>query len=125
MARVVVVGSNTRKRRVLQIAVTVFIIALTVFMLTPFVWMISSSFKREADVMAQPFQLVPSYTYLKNYVKVLELEGGHTYNFLRSYWNSIKVSVLATLVSVSSSCLAGYAFGKLRFRGSNILFLLY
>ena len=55
MARVVVVGSNTRKRRVLQIAVTVFIIALTVFMLTPFVWMISSSFKREADVMAQPF----------------------------------------------------------------------
>ena len=80
MARVVVVGSNTRKRRMLQIAVTVFIIALTVFMLTPFVWMISSSFKREEDVMAQPFQLVPSYTYLKNYVKVLELEGGHTYS---------------------------------------------
>lgn len=125
MARVIVVGSNTRRNRVLQIAVTVFIIALTIFMLTPFVWMISSSFKREADVMAQPFQLIPSYTYLKNYVKVLELEGGHTYHFLRSYGNSIKVAVLATLVSVSSSCLAGYAFGKLRFRGSNVLFLLY
>lgn len=125
MARVITVGGNTRSKRILQFVVTVFIIALAVFMLTPFVWMISSSFKREADVMAQPFQLVPSYAYLDNYLRVLDLKGSQTYHFLRSYWNSVKVAFLATMVSVTSSSLAGYAFAKLRFRGSTVLFLLY
>ena len=27
----------------------------------PFIWMISASFKREADVFAVPFRLIPDY----------------------------------------------------------------
>lgn len=125
MSKVITVGGNTREKRILRIVVTILIVALAFFMLTPFIWMISSSFKREADVMAQPFQLIPSYAYIENYLRVLDLKGSQTYHFLLAYWNSIKVATLATLVSVSSSCLAGYAFAKLRFRGSHILFLLY
>lgn len=125
MSKVITVGGNTREKRILRMVVTIFIVALAAFMLTPFIWMMSSSFKREADVMAQPFQLIPSYTYIENYLRVLDLKGSQTYHFLQSYWNSIKVATLATLVSVSSSCLAGYAFARLHFRGSHVLFLLY
>lgn len=119
------VGGNTPRKRVMRIVVTAFIICLAVFMLFPFIWMISSAFKKPADVMAMPFKLIPDYFYPDNFLKVLGLKGGMNYHFLLSYWNSIKVAVLSTVTAVVSSCLAGYAFAKLRFRGSNILFIIY
>ena len=128
MAKTTTVGSNKPKNIATRVFVTIFIVALTIFMLIPFVWMVSSSFKLERDVMATPFKLFPNYWYTDNYSRVLNLgyfKSYTNYHFMLSYWNSIKVAVSATLVAVVSSTLAGYAFGKMRFRGQNVLFMLY
>lgn len=125
MARVSAVGSNTPASRVTKILVTVFIVLLAAFMLTPFLWMVSASFKKEMDVFANDVGFIPKYFFIDNYKIVLGLKGSTKYKFILAYWNSIKVAVLSTVVSVVSSCLAGYAFAKLRFRGSHVLFLLY
>lgn len=101
------------------------IIFLSIFMLTPYVWMVSASLKREMDVFSNDVGFFPSYLYLDNYKTVLGLKGGTNYRFALSYWNSIKVAICATTMAVVSSCMAGYAFAKLKFRGSNFLFLLY
>ena len=42
-----------------------------------------------------------------------------------AYFNSIKIAVINLTGSVITSTLAGYAFAKIKFRGSNVLFLLY
>ncbi len=125
MAKINSVGSNTPRNRIIRFVVTVFIVALTIFMVSPFVWMVSAAFKKEADVMTTQLQLIPGYFYPENFLKVLGINSASDYHFIRSYWNSIKVGVLATMVSVGSSVLAGYAFAKLKFKGSGALFILY
>lgn len=46
-------------------------------------------------------------------------------HFAQYMANSVKVSALVVVVSVSFSVLAGYAFGTMTFRGSGVLFYLF
>lgn len=112
---------------IFRIFITVLIILLAVLMCIPFLWMISASFKKQADVMTTPIQWIPNYLYIGNYLKVLSIGTGSStdYHFLLAYWNTIVVSVSSTVVAVFSAGLAGYAFAKLKFKGSNVLFLVY
>lgn len=125
MASIKVVGSNTPKKRFFRILMVILIIGLCLLMLSPFIWMIGASLKKEADVMKQGIGLFPAYWYPENYLRVLGFAGKTNYHFLQGYWNSIKVATISAAVAGISSCLAGYAFAKLKFRGSNILFMLY
>jgi len=103
------------------------LVTFALFMILPFIWMVSASFKSEKDVMSVPIQWIPETFKLDNFKKVLNIDTKSTtnYHFMRAYWNSIKVSVTSTFCSVASASLAGYAFAKLNFRGSKILFLIY
>lgn len=114
-------------RRITKAVMTTVIIALTAMMVVPFVWMISASFKTEADVMKIPIEWIPKYFYLDNYLKVLSIGTGSStnYHFPLAYWNSIKVAVTSTAVALVSATMAGYAFAKLKFKGSNVLFIIY
>lgn len=114
-------------RKVLRIIMTCAIVMLTVIMVVPFVWMISASFKTQADVMKIPIEWIPKYFYIDNYKLVLSIgtNSSTNYHFPLAYWNSIKVAVISTVLSVISATMAGYAFAKLKFKGSNILFIVY
>ena len=114
-------------KRLLQFTMIIAIILLTMMMVIPFIWMLSASFKTEADVMKVPIDWIPNYLYLDNYKKVLGIGSlsSTNYHFLRAYWNSLKVATLSTTVSVASAALAGYAFAKLKFKGSNVIFIIY
>lgn len=112
----------------LKIMVVTFLILFTVYMLLPFIWMISASFKTERDVMSVPIKWIPETFNLDNFKRVLNLgkyKDTTNYHFIRAYGNSIKVSVISTICSVLSASLAGYAFAKLKFKGSKVLFIIY
>lgn len=112
----------------LKIMVVAFLILFTVYMLLPFIWMISASFKTERDVMSVPIKWIPETFNLDNFKRVLNLgkyKDTTNYHFIRAYGNSIKVSVISTICSVLSASLAGYAFAKLKFKGSKVLFIIY
>ena len=112
---------------ILRIIVVSFLIVFALFMILPFIWMLSASFKSEKEVLSVPIRWIPETFRLDNYKKVLNIDTKTTtnYHFLLAYWNSIKVSLISTFCSVGSAALAGYAFAKLNFRGSKILFLIY
>ena len=118
---------ESASRKIIRIIMTLLIIALTVMMIIPFVWMLSASFKTEADVMKIPIDWIPDYFYIDNYKKVLSIgtNSSTNYHFGLAYWNSIKVSVISTVVAVASATMAGYAFAKLKFKGSNVLLIIY
>ncbi|WP_093193526.1 carbohydrate ABC transporter permease [Salimicrobium halophilum] len=92
-----------------------------IIFLLPFLWMISASFKVEAEVLAYPIEWIPStWNAVENYKEVWF--GSNS--FLLYYWNSIKVSFLTTFVSVFFSSIAAYSFAKIHFKGRDVLFLI-
>lgn len=118
--------SRRAKELPLKVIMTVILTVIALMMVVPFIWMVSASFKYERDVMTIPIQWIPENPTWDNYKDVLHINTkGKDYHFLLAYWNSIKVTVSATLVSVLTAMMAGYAFAKLRFPGANLLFIIY
>ncbi|MEK8129813.1 carbohydrate ABC transporter permease [Paenibacillus filicis] len=89
--------------------------------LMPFFWMVSASFKLEAEVFNFPIQWIPEHwNAWPNYKEVWFGQ----YPFYIYYWNSIKLSVLTTLLSCTISSLAAYGFSKIQFPAGKWLFLI-
>jgi multiple sugar transport system permease protein len=90
-----------------------------VIALTPFVWMISSSFKTAADVIAFPPDLIPNPIITDNYPQSISiLPMG------QAYINSFKISGLDMIGGLLTCSMAAYAFARMRFPGRNVLFFV-
>ncbi|MCS7461957.1 carbohydrate ABC transporter permease [Paenibacillus doosanensis] len=101
--------------------VTIIMFAVSLLFLLPFFWMLSASFKVESDVFNFPIEWIPKHwNALANYKEV----WFGKYPFYLYYWNSIKITVVTTLVSVTVSALAAYGFSKVQFAASKWLFLI-
>jgi multiple sugar transport system permease protein len=104
-----------------KVLATAVLFVVGILFLLPFLWMLSASFKVESDVFKFPVEWIPRrWNAINNYREVWF--GDHPFSLY--YLNTIKVAVLTTLISCTVSSLAAYGFAKIRFRGSNALFLL-
>jgi len=101
-------------------AVYVLLLAVAVATVLPFAWMLSASLKNQATIFQHAMQLIPRDPLWSNYGDVWRKVPFGTF-----YGNTIKVSFLSTAGSLLSASLAAYAFAKLKFPGSDKLFLLY
>jgi multiple sugar transport system permease protein len=88
-------------------------------MILPFVWMLLSSVKPEAEVRQVPPTLLPETYTLENYEELFE-----RLNFPVYFFNSTLVAVVVTLGNLIFCSMLGYALAKLEFRGKRIIFLL-
>lgn len=111
---------TVNKYKVEKIILTIFIFAIALGFIFPFIWMISTSFKFEADVMEFPFHITPENINTSNYKTVWQTETFPVY-----YRNSIFVTVLTVFGDMCLTSMAAYSFARLRFRGKNIIFSLY
>lgn len=105
-----------------KIILTVLFWAIGITMLLPLFWMISTACKVEADVFNFPIEWIPTRWNLVNNMK--EVWGGK-YNFGMYYWNSIKVTIAATVLQVFVSTLGAYGFSKVNWKGRDQVFMLY
>ena len=87
--------------------------------LLPYVWMVSSSFKLNADIFSSTLQLIPARPILENYVTAVTREPT-----LRAIGNSIIMAGGETIAVVVTSVFTAYPFARLRFRGRDTVFLL-
>lgn len=106
------------KLQVSKVVATVFMFIVGIVFLLPFIWMLSASVKPENEVFAYPIQWIPQIWRWDNYATVWSS------GFPLYYWNSIKVTVLTTIISTLVSALAAYGFSKIEFRGRNVLFIV-
>lgn len=81
----------------------------------PFIYMLIMSFKD--TLSAYNFNLDGLTP--ENYVKIF-----HTAEFGRYFFNSAFVALAGVVLAVVVSCLAGYAFAKLKFPGNDLIFFL-
>jgi multiple sugar transport system permease protein len=91
---------------------------LAVACLVPFVWMVLTAFKPDNEVFNRSW--IPSRLAWENFSRAFTF-----FPFARFLINTIVVAVSSTGVHLVTSCLAAYAFARLRFRGREVLFLLY
>lgn len=84
-------------------------------MLTPFFMMLFLSFSGNSDFFSDGAK---TFT-LDNYRHVFS-----SLPIARYFFNSLLVSVITTIGQVLFSSMAGYAFARLRFKGSDVLFFL-
>ncbi len=107
--------------------ITAILAVISITMVVPFIWMLSASMKLPLDVMKLPIDWIPDYLYTKNYEVVWNIGDAapRDYHFALAYFNSIKLAVINMVGAVTTSALAGYAFAKIKFRGSSVAFMLY
>ncbi|WP_433164651.1 carbohydrate ABC transporter permease [Kribbella sp. CA-247076] len=85
-----------------------------VLMITPFVWMVLTAFKSNAEI-AQ-FGWLPEELRWRNFVEAMQ-----TAPFLRYFRNSLIIAVGETAFTLAVCTTAGYALAKLPLRGSKML----
>lgn len=85
----------------------------------PFVWMISTSLKSNGALLALPIEWIPKKPTLYSYTRLFQNEG-----ILPSMLNSIIVTAGAIVVGLICSSMAAFAFAKIKFRGSGIIFTI-
>ncbi len=96
------------------------IAAVTAAVLQPLLWMVSSSFKPEADIFRY-MGLIPRRVTLENYIRGWQ---GTLGSFALYFRNSFTIVILAIVGNLASCTLAAYAFARMRFRLSGLLFAL-
>jgi multiple sugar transport system permease protein len=114
-------SANQRDTVVFQkLLIYILLIGGALIMALPFLWMISASLKPNNDVFTFPIQWIPRVFYWQNYVEIWQ-----RIDFLIYYKNTIWLTLVVTFNSLFTSSLAAYAFAKIKFPESKILFLMY
>lgn len=106
-------SNSATLRRNLSIGIRLVIaVLLIIFSVFPVLWMISASFNPTGSLATQT--LIPPNAGLDNYRKLLTSQE---FPFWRWMWNSIKISSITSVLSLSITTVAAYAFSRFRFRG--------
>ena len=104
-------GSARRERRLEAVASYSLLVLAALYALFPIAWMLSTSFKSEAEALSLPVRWIPKQPTLSAYVEMWTLRPFGTY-----FYNSIMVSGVTALLSTALGALAGYGFSRFQFR---------
>lgn len=110
------------KKKTTKWILTAVMLLFGFIMITPFLWMLSSSFKILQDVYKVPMEWISKNMNLNNYIEVLFKQDPP---FSLYYFNSFKITIISVVGSLLTSALGGYAFAKLKFKGRDVIFLIY
>lgn len=115
------IESAQKKDKIRRVCKHIFLIFMSLIMIIPFVWMILTALKtKQESISVNPFYFFPqSGWHWENFATVWK-----SYNFVILYKNTLLMIFFRVLCAVLTATMAGYAFGRLKFRGKKILFAL-
>lgn len=102
-----------------KIILHLILILIGVITIIPFVWMLSASFMYDGHASVFPPRFIPDEFTFVQYERLFE-----RMSIARNFINSLVLSILVTLISLTLNSMAGFAFAKYRFRGKDKLFNL-
>ncbi len=111
---------ETRRVRsnILTIILIILLSAFAIFMILPFFWVFATSLRLPKDSFNLPPSFLPTAWHWQNYTYIFSAVP-----FAKFLINSIKVTVIITLVQLLFSAMAAYAFSRYRFKGSGVIFI--
>jgi ABC-type maltose transport system permease subunit len=102
----------TQSRRLGLILRWLLAVVLVIFSIFPMLWIVSAALDPVNNLATQ--KLIPDNAGFENF---RELIDNPIFPFFTWLWNSIKVSVVTTLLTLSLTTMAAYAFSRFRFKG--------
>ncbi|VEU82423.1 carbohydrate ABC transporter permease [Acholeplasma hippikon] len=111
--------AHFRKKLIKEVILHIFLILGSIAMLLPFMWMISTSFKTEAEIITSEMTFFPRHFFFGNYGRALE-----TIPIFSYMWNTVVIALLKIFGEVFVSALVAFGFARFRFKGKNILFMI-
>ncbi len=93
-----------------------FLILVSIYALLPFIWMLSTSLKTEAEAFRVPPTWIPIKSTLDAYVSMWTKK-----NFGIYFLNSTVISLATAVLSTFFGALAGYGFSRFVFKGRKFL----
>jgi ABC-type glycerol-3-phosphate transport system permease component len=102
-----------------NVVVHAFFIGLAVLILFPFYFMLIGSTRTTADLFAFPPYLTPGTRFIANFQQLAA-----TLPFVRSFFNSLFIASVHTVLVLFFCSLAGFGFAKYTFPGRDRLFFL-
>lgn len=112
--------SMVMKQKINSVLVHCVMILMTIIMLVPFAWMILTSFKSVAETtQVDPFIIFPSVWRLDAFKAIFE-----KLDFILLYKNTLLLIFWRVVCACLTATMAGYAFGRLHFKGKNFMFSL-
>ncbi len=96
-----------------------FMIGITFIILYPLFLQLAVAFREPLDVNNPEIMWIPERFSLQNFKIAFT-----ALNYWKALGNTFFNSLIVSLLQVISTALAGYAFGRIKFRGSKILFFL-
>lgn len=103
-----------------RVFLMILIVLLAIIFVFPVYWMVMGSFTASMQSLRVPPEFWPEKPNIKSYIKMFQV-----FPTFRWMLNSLVVALAVTVVGVSVSCLAGYAFAKKDFVGKNVIFWLF
>ena len=102
-----------------KIIIYALLAAVAVYFLAPFLWLVLTAFKPEAEANRYPPVFLPSNWRFNNFADAWRGQDFNLYLF-----NSLFVTIMHTFGILLSCSLTAYGFARFRFRGRNVLFFI-
>lgn len=102
-----------------QIVALVILVVVALMVITPYIWMLLTTFKSTPEIRQNPGRILPIEWTLSGYKYVLTQSP-----FFSWFINSVIVTVAITGAVVFTSTLTGFLFSKYQFKGKSFLFWL-
>ncbi len=99
-----------------QFVIYALLICIGFVYIYPMLYMISTSFMSQDDLLDTSVKWLPSALYLKNYI-----DAAKSMNFWASFGKGILIAGLPTLCNVAICMVIGYGFARYEFKGKKIM----
>lgn len=96
------------------------LLLLLLFLIFPFYWTFVTSIKPDSELYSTVVTYWPLNATFASYQKLFT-----DFNFIKPMSNSLLVAVITTVVSLTVSTLAAYAFSRFKFRGRKVLMVMF
>ena len=106
-----------KKLTISDLIIIVLLIVGALVSIFPVLWMLISSIKPISEILKAPPTIIPESLSLESYRFSINI------GFFRFFLNSIFISIIKTAISLYLCTLIGYTLAKIRFKGSNIVFI--
>ena len=133
------IEKNKMKSKIYRIFCAVVVVLLAIFFLFPLYWIITGSFKTQADIRATKPIWVPLHWILDNYQNLFSKRSAPLFELsigrylisgptmpaaIRWLVNTVFMAVVSMLLTCLTAAMAGYALAKKRFYGRGVVFSL-
>ncbi len=116
-----ITGSKRRTEQVQHLGIHALLILGAIVVMIPLAWMVSTSFKAPNQVKVFPPIWIPNPFVWENYVRAVTIYPVPFYIFI---WNTFFYSAMVTIGTILSNMTVAYAFARLRFPFSRVLFMI-